>query len=119
MDIRKLIILGASLDALFNYITGRPLSAANLLLWLPLYVFLVLSGYLCYQIFVYPRYVSPYRKLPSPPNSHWLWGNYIDYGRNYYEHSLAMMEKYPNRHFTRFNGLFGSDNVTLVYQLLL
>lgn len=36
------------------------------------------AGYVCYSIYIWPRYIDPVRNLPGPPSSHWLLGHLED-----------------------------------------
>ncbi|KAK9380955.1 uncharacterized protein V2V93DRAFT_246066 [Kockiozyma suomiensis] len=110
----RVLIGGVLLAAIFHLLTGKALELRSSGLVLISSTIISTFLYLFYCIFLYPWYFSPYRHLPHPPNPHPLFGNFADYGNLFYEHAIGMAEKYPNRHFTRFFGLFGQDVVTLV-----
>ncbi|KAK7206338.1 cytochrome P450 [Myxozyma melibiosi] len=105
---------GAVFDVAFHLLTARGFVPSSLALWFGPFSFLSMLLYICYCTFIYPEYFSPYIGLPYPPGAHPLFGNFVDYGKHYYEHGLVMAEKYPDLHFTRFKGSFGMDVVSLL-----
>ncbi|KAK9468326.1 hypothetical protein V1512DRAFT_204089 [Lipomyces arxii] len=114
MVFRTQALIAGPIDLAFIVLTGRQLKITSIALWFVPWFLTVILSWFAYCVVIYPKFLSPYRYLPTPPNPNWLVGNYIDYSKGYYDYAIEMAQKYPDRHFTRFMGIFGMDTITLV-----
>ncbi|KAK9478075.1 cytochrome P450 [Lipomyces japonicus] len=89
-----------------------PLTSSNILRLYPVSIIGLLLTYSIYCVIIYPRFISRYRHLPQPPNPHWLFGSFADYGKHYYDHGVQFHKQYPDIPFANFRGPFGKDYLT-------
>ncbi|KAK9448335.1 cytochrome P450 [Limtongia smithiae] len=109
LGISRQLAVSALIDIGVHYVLRKVPSVSGFVLALVPIESVVFIGSFLVQVFLYPKYFSPYRKLPAPKNPHWLGGNYRDYVNKKYDQALDMERDYPGRDFVRFHGPMGMD----------
>ncbi|KAK0641982.1 cytochrome P450 [Cercophora newfieldiana] len=88
-------------------------SYRDAVLLLTLLYLLQLVGRQIYQLFVYPRFISPLRNIPGPKDHHFLLGQTINQFKSGSPSQpyLSWMLRWPRAHLIRYFNILNSDAV--------